>query len=764
MLLETHNFEFDRFLLDAREKVLLRDGKPLPITPKAFQLLFFLVKNHGHLVEKDELMKSVWANTFVEEGNITFTIGLLRKLLEDDKKNPRFIETVPRRGYRFIADVRRAKIAEAETTGGQADKETEISLSADASSPHSSIKHGENSTAAVAAAAAAAAEWKTADENALPNDTMRVISQPPEKIVADYPKSKNFWLPAVAVLILGVIFTAFWYARGNNKLTAPILSAPFASEKLSTNGKVAHAVISSDGKNVIYLNGIEGRQSIWLRQLASASNIEIIPPSDDAYGGLALSPDGDFLYFERQQKYVPAHGNIYRVSIFGGIPTKIIDEAQGWISISPDSEKISFVRCYLREEERCSLWIADATDGKNQRKLVSRQSPLRIGANQFAPDGKSVAFGVGQSNNAANEFGLVEVNIESGAERELTAQKFFDIKKLAWLPDQSGLLLTAAVNPDKNFRIWQVSAASGEASALTNDAESYSALSLNKDASVLVSTRVKNDFRLHLLNMENPSANRVLADARHVAFAPNGKVIFSSAMLGGDYEIWSVNADGSGQRQLTNDSADDSAPTVSPDNDSIFFASNRTGEAHVWRMNADGSNQTQITQKEGGYPLYVSLDGKWLYYLHGLQRNLWRVLAKGGDEQLVRDKRKNYFAFSPDGLQTAFSEREDVTEIITVVSLADGQTSKNFRLANDKAYLTYISWLPDEKNLAYILANKEDGNQILWRQPLDGGQPQQIADLGNEEIISFAVAPDGKSFAVVQGGWRHDAVLLKGLR
>ncbi len=109
MLLETHNFEFGEFLLDAKEKVLLRDGKPLSITPKAFQLLFVLLENHGHLVEKDELMKSVWADSFVEEGNITFTIGLLRKLLGDDTKNSRFIETVPKRGYRFIADVRRVE-------------------------------------------------------------------------------------------------------------------------------------------------------------------------------------------------------------------------------------------------------------------------------------------------------------------------------------------------------------------------------------------------------------------------------------------------------------------------------------------------------------------------------------------------------------------------------------------------------------------------------------------------------------------------------
>lgn len=102
MLLERQKFEFADFLLDAKENVLLRDGKPLSITPKAFQLLLVLVKNHGHLVEKDELLNTVWADSFVEEGNLAFTIGLLRKVLNDNAQKPQFIETVPRRGYRFI--------------------------------------------------------------------------------------------------------------------------------------------------------------------------------------------------------------------------------------------------------------------------------------------------------------------------------------------------------------------------------------------------------------------------------------------------------------------------------------------------------------------------------------------------------------------------------------------------------------------------------------------------------------------------------------
>ncbi|MCD9188877.1 MAG: winged helix-turn-helix domain-containing protein [Pyrinomonadaceae bacterium] len=106
MSFKTNNFEFDDFSLDTIEKVLLRKGKPVQITPKAFELLQILVENHHHLVEKSVLMNTVWKESFVEEGNVTFTVWQLRNVLEDDRHHPRFIETVPKRGYRFIGNVR----------------------------------------------------------------------------------------------------------------------------------------------------------------------------------------------------------------------------------------------------------------------------------------------------------------------------------------------------------------------------------------------------------------------------------------------------------------------------------------------------------------------------------------------------------------------------------------------------------------------------------------------------------------------------------
>ena len=101
----SQSYEFGRFSLNTAERVLLRDNDAVPLTPKAFDILLALVENSGRIVEKDDLMRKVWPNTFVEEGNLTQNVSLLRKALGESASGPQFIETVPRRGYRFVAQV-----------------------------------------------------------------------------------------------------------------------------------------------------------------------------------------------------------------------------------------------------------------------------------------------------------------------------------------------------------------------------------------------------------------------------------------------------------------------------------------------------------------------------------------------------------------------------------------------------------------------------------------------------------------------------------
>src|SRR5205085_460232 len=101
-----HLFEFGPFSLNVRERLLLRGAEAISLSPKVFDMLVVLVENAGHVLTKDELLNKLWPDSFVEESSLTQNISILRKALGEDTTNPRYIETIPKRGYRFIADVK----------------------------------------------------------------------------------------------------------------------------------------------------------------------------------------------------------------------------------------------------------------------------------------------------------------------------------------------------------------------------------------------------------------------------------------------------------------------------------------------------------------------------------------------------------------------------------------------------------------------------------------------------------------------------------
>ncbi len=108
-------YEFGPFRLDPSERLLLRDGKSVPLTGKTFDVLLVLVRRSGHLLDKSELLRLVWDGAFVEEGNIVVAVSLLRKALGDDGNEHRYIQTVAKRGYRFIGEVTEWKKEESES-------------------------------------------------------------------------------------------------------------------------------------------------------------------------------------------------------------------------------------------------------------------------------------------------------------------------------------------------------------------------------------------------------------------------------------------------------------------------------------------------------------------------------------------------------------------------------------------------------------------------------------------------------------------------
>jgi Tol biopolymer transport system component/DNA-binding winged helix-turn-helix (wHTH) protein len=698
-----HFCRFGEFSVDRDQKVLLRNDSPVPLAPKVFDTLLILVDDSGRIVTKEELMSRLWPDTFVEESNLTFNIQQLRKALGDNARQPRFIETVPRRGYRFIAEV------------------------------------NQDST-----------------KSAVTSETVQSAPIAPQQ-----RRSPFLWLGPVAVLLLLAVVIVVQFARNDRAatLSAPILSAPFKSEKLLNPGPV-RAAITPDGKYVAYTNETGGKESIWLRQLETSESIQIVPPSDEQYLGLTTSHDGNSLYFVRKTRTEPVIAGIYRVMTFGGIPVKVSGKAEGTVSLSPDDRSLSFIRCDYSDDDFCSLFIIDA-NGQNERRLLTRKRPIRLAGAQFSPDGRSIAFASGQSANGGTDFRLMMLDLATDTEHPISSKSFFNITSLKWLPRGDSLLFTAGEMLDGPQRIWQVSLETGEVKAVSNDASNYQSISLDKSADRMIATYASNTFHLYIAPKEDLNRRKALAAARTFTFGLAGKIAYA----GDDGDIWSINYDGGEQRQLTNTSFKESYPRVSPGGRYIFFTSARSGSNQIWRMNADGSNQIQLTQREGGAPIFVTPDERWVYFLSQLNGTLWKVSTEGTEESQIASERVWRPAISPDGKLAAYVFRSQGSKAnyeFAVVSLESQKVLKTFPSTDPGFTMSPIVWEPDNQSFDYVIA--QDSQNSLWRQSLADQAPRKIADLGNEDVNDLALSADGKYVGFIRGQWTLGALLIEGLR
>ena len=153
-------------------------------------------------------------------------------------------------------------------------------------------------------------------------------------------------------------------------------------ERLTTNGKSTAAAISPDGKYVVYTVDEGGQHSLWVRQVTTSSNVQIIPPVEDVYyWGLTFSPDSSFINFVKVQFEKNVAWELYQMPVLGGAQKKLITNAEGGLSYSPDGKQFAFVREEYPSGEESSLLIASA-DGTEDRILTSLRAPERFPSRQ----------------------------------------------------------------------------------------------------------------------------------------------------------------------------------------------------------------------------------------------------------------------------------------------------------------------------------------------------------------------------------------------
>lgn len=588
-------------------------------------------------------------------------------------------------------------------------------------------------------------------------------------------------LSVFALLIAAGIFGLSKFASQRPPTTqskqanAPVFQA-MKITKLTDTGKTGNAAISPDGKYVVHVQVDGTKQSLWMRHVATDSNVRIIAPAEVDYWKMSFSHDGDFIYFVRYDK-TELNGALYRIPVLGGEPVKVLSNIASSATLSPDGKQVAFRRIF-KEGVDSAIIVANA-DGTNQRELVH---PNPSGDNlleadvAWSPDGKRIASSL-ISFQQGRKY-LVEISVEDGSIKPINQDNWRDFGRLAWLPDGSGLLALAQAKGSQNQQIYLFSYPGGEARRITNDTNYYSDLSLSADASTLVTTQKTTDLNIWTLPLSGGAAQNSEPQARPLTDSGNhlngndgldvshdGKIVYTSS-INGNSVLWICNADGTNPKRL-DEEAYLFGPEISPDGRFIIVSiGGKNGDlTNIWRMNADGSNLVKLTNGEADEGSSITPDGRWVVYgnYDATKASVKKIPIEGGEAVSVIDKRFEVPRVSPDGKWMLGWYRENENENYRyAISPFDDAGGEQTIKPLDIPTPAWATWTPDGRAIAYT--TYDDNRMSIWTLPLAGGKPQQLTNFKSQFIADFAFAPDGKSIVLSRGTETNDVVLISNFK
>lgn len=718
-------YEFGSFRLDAAEYVLLRNGQIIPLTPKVFETLLVLVENSGHVVNKNELYKQVWHDAFVEETNLTKNISILRKILGNGDAETSFIETVPKRGYRFVAPVRRS------------------------GSEHT--EHGSKSVA---------------------SETTQVdVARPTSSAEYIFSQIKNhrYVLASVlgiaAVVIAGIGFGLYKFAF-QKKTSISLASTQIT--RLTSSGNVIKAAISADGKWLVYVESDGDRQSLWLKQVAvPGSNTQIMAPANVGYPGVAISPDGNYVYYTLAEPGSET-GTLYQVPLLGGTARKLFTGIYGSVALSSDGKQIAYFY-WIDDEDR--LMVANK-DGTGQRQLVARRGNeflVYTGGPSWSPDSKTILTTIGTFT-PEQSMTVAVVSPENGAITLFSQQKFKRIDDIAWLANGQGVLVSAtdqfaSNGPGGSNKIWQISYPSGKGQKITNDLNSYQTISLTADSNSLATVQTETLGNLWIASMNELANSSQITSGRHLAnfpsWAHDGKAVYA-LNSGGNFDLYLIDPREGTPKQLTANSGNNNWPVVSPDGRYVVFSSDRSGPLCLWRIDIDGSNPKQLTNQSSLIPSFAP-DSRTIVYVAATNKTtLSTVSIDGGEPRQLTKNATLWPVFSPDGTRIAclYSEEPNSPSRISIIPANGGPSIKAF--PPPSGLTLPLRWTPDGKAILYGITRR--GVTNLWMQPVEGGAAKQLTNFTSDRIHSFEVSRDGRQLVFSRGTRSSDVVLLSGIK
>ena len=545
----------------------------------------------------------------------------------------------------------------------------------------------------------------------------------------------------------------------------------FTITQITNTGNYIETAISPDGKYLLSSINENGKQSLWLRNIPTSSDTQVIAPADASYHSLAFSSDGNYIYFLRAVTGEGGHFDLLRAPVLGGTPQVVIRDDDSGAAFSPDGTRMAFVRSDHAEVGRVSL-ITSSLDGTDEKVITTGPSNYFSDLVAWSPNGNRIMLdirGPGQ--------GKSLIQLEDLASSKARTLAHFDdrpLDTLVWLPDGHGLLALygTGIGFIDRHQIGFISASSGDFHTITSDTSNYWTLTLSGDGRTLSTVQRKDTQTLYLMPAAGFSgsppdpAPAQSKDAAMFGWASDGGLYF-----GDRGSLLHMSVDGSNKTTLL---SDPSSQVIHPracfgGRYILLIWSNHAlnNKTDVWRVDADGSNPKQLTFGATDVGESCSPDGQWAYYVSLDTLQMFRVRVDGGVPEEVPGTsglvNRSGIGLSPDGkLLVFFQARKDPKMApgrLVLVPLDAGPKPQVEFLVPDPRYASSSQFTPDGKALVYVI--HDGGTDNLWLQPLDGSHGRQLTNFKGDEIQNFLHSPDGKSLGVMRTHTESDVVLLR---
>ena len=587
-------------------------------------------------------------------------------------------------------------------------------------------------------------------------------------------KSRLGGTVGIAVMVVILCAAGFGvYSILRRKTAAPFQN--FMISQVTNSGKARMAAVSPDGKYILSTLNDSGQQSLWLRNIATGSNTQVIPPAPVSYSNLTFSPDGNYLYFRKAEDAFETTYYLYRAPVLGGTPQVVVRDVDSDITFSPDGRRLAYIRGNDPEIGKYRLLSANL-DGSDENILliapeIGAQMPVNLA---WAPDNKSIAISLYPIEDGLGALGAFDFKRKQIQRLATFQDKFTD--EIKWAHDGSGLFVNY-VQAGPNFPRAQIaffSASDSSLQPITRDTNDYWTLTASADGKTLATVQVKFADTLYLIPSagSQTQSNPLLPGEQ--AISGFGWASDGSLLVGEAGRLLRTTIGGGTPSEILGDSGSQILTPSRCGAQYLIFSWRFHGDfknRNIWRTNADGSNPVKLTDMDSRFPV-CSPGGTWVYFFNYAAGQIWRAHVDGSSKpELVPGtvvpktfSTSTRPALSPDGKLLAVMLGSALTpenmkpqNKIALINLDSGGAPQVF--AADLRIGFFGLFTPDGKALAYAI--RENGADNVWLQPLDGSAGRKITNFNSQQIVDMQFSPDGKTIGLLRTNSISDVVLLQ---